>query len=131
MCFSTNKHLRFLLPAYLLVLLVLVLFPFSSVGVEGLNNTYVVKLRLDHLLHVLAFIPLYPLLVVALKPSTGGWHLLLVFILACALAVALEGVQYFVDYRSFNPMDMLANGVGVVVGAVVSCWLFARSKFQE
>ncbi|MFN3554353.1 MAG: VanZ family protein [Bacteroidales bacterium] len=130
MFFPPNKPFRFLLPAYLLILLVLVLFPFSSVGVEGLNNTYVVKLRLDHLLHVLAFVPLYPLLVVALKPR-GGWHLLMVFILACALAVALEGVQYFVDYRSFNPMDMLANGVGVVVGAVVSCWLFARSKFQE
>ena len=130
MFFPLNKPFRFLLPAYLMILLVLVLFPFSSVGVEGLNNTYVVKLRLDHLLHVLAFVPLYPLLVVALNPR-GGWHLLLVFILACALAVALEGVQYFVDYRSFNPMDMLANGVGVVVGAVVSSWLFARSKFQE
>ena len=33
-----------------------------------------------------------------------------------ALGVTLEGVQSFLPYRSFDPMDMLANACGVVVG---------------
>lgn len=117
MPFLSHKLFRFLLPAYLLGLLTLTVMPLSRAGVEGLNHIYVLQLRLDHLLHLLAFLPMYPLAVLALKPADKKQKLLL-FLLALLLAVALEGVQYFIAYRSYNPMDMLANGAGVVVGAL-------------
>jgi VanZ family protein len=43
-----------------------------------------------------------------------------------AFAVAHEGIQYLLPYRSFNINDLLANGLGVLIGAPV---LFFRKAF--
>lgn len=37
----------------------------------------------------------------------------------------LELIQYFLPYRTFNPLDILAN----IIGVVVSCLLFAQHLF--
>ncbi|TVQ15597.1 MAG: hypothetical protein EA361_05500 [Bacteroidetes bacterium] len=104
--------------AYLLVIIALAVFPFSSAGVSGLNTVHVVSFRLDHVLHLLAFVPLYPLVVWAWKPQTLRKHIL--WLMAGLIIAALaEYVQYFIAYRSWNPADLMANVGGVLVGVVL------------
>ena len=115
--------------AYLVSILALAVFPFSSAGVSGLNRVHVVSFRLDHLLHLLAFLPFYPLVVWAWKPRTLTKHTLwlLVGLIIAALA---EYVQYFIAYRSWNPTDLLAN-IGGVLAGVVMLGLFTWWKGGE
>ena len=51
------------------------------------------------------------------RPSALRWCWAIVFV---ALGITLECVQGMTDYRSFDPIDMLANTTGVFLG-----WLFA------
>lgn len=104
---------------YLLAIVVFAVFPFSAAGMQDVTGIYVVNFRLDHLLHLLAFIPLYPLAQWIVRPSDLSRMVLL--LLVCLLVGMLaEGVQYFLMYRSFNPADLLSNGAGVLVGFILS-----------
>jgi VanZ family protein len=71
--------------------------------------------RLDHLLHVLAFIPLYPLVFWVFSPQTRQHRLVYLFISMLFAALA-EFVQYFIDYRAYNPADLISNLAGVLLG---------------
>lgn len=38
----------------------------------------------------------------------------------CALGIALEFVQYYLPYRSYDPLDMIANVVGIILGIIIA-----------
>ena len=44
------------------------------------------------------------------------------------LGVIFEVVQLWIPYRTFNPMDVVANGVGVVIFMILWSILFYYSK---
>lgn len=96
-------------------LLVLAVFPFSSAGLQNINDVYVVNFRLDHLLHLLMLIPIYPILIWNI-PSQSFYKAVLLLVASITIALLTEGVQHFLPYRAFNPADMIANLGGVIVG---------------
>ena len=110
---------RTLFLLYTVVLVLLAVLPINSSG-SALNNTFVVHIRLDYLLHFAVFIPW----VVLLRMYSGtsfrseAWKTLLLVLAGIAFAAANEAVQYFLPYRAFNINDLVANGVGVGIGAV-------------
>ncbi len=124
--------MKFIILLYIALIITLHLIP---LGGAALNTTRLGTFRLDYLLHTALFIPWMFLFYI--KPGSGripeirpvrplpflGW-----LALGLVLAGAAEGIQYWIYYRGFNPMDGMFNMLGVVLGAVfvVQC-----SKFKD
>lgn len=106
-----RKGRRQLRPWYLLALAVLMWAPLNGLGIP-LDN-YILGLRADHLLHASVFLPCVLFL---WDLSRSKW---LVWIVSIAIGLFTEGVQWLLPYRGFDVNDLVANAVGVTVGAVV------------
>ena len=109
---------KFFFLIYTVVLILLAVLPINS-SESAINNTNVVSIRLDYLLHFAVFIPWMFLLRrysgVSFRADAGKAVLLL--LAGIGFAVANEAVQYVLPYRAFNINDLVANSVGVVLGA--------------
>jgi len=93
---------------YVLLIIILTVIPIGNS--LHLENTYIIDLRLDHILHAAMFIP-WAFFCIKLKKYLPVW-----FFWGIMFSVFCEGFQYMLPYRSFNINDMLANMIGVVVG---------------
>ena len=113
---QNKRILNFLLLVYFILILLISVVSFA--GNVSLNKQHVFMLRLDYLIHVLFFIPWMPLACLR-----WGNEVKRVFwiLLGAGLIMALfsESVQFYIPGKSFNPIDLLANEVGVVIGGVV------------
>jgi glycopeptide antibiotics resistance protein len=108
--------------AMILYSAVLLLISVLRINASGaLNTTTVIGFRADYLLHILLFVPFMPL-------ARCGWSRVqrrtAWFWPACgaglAMAAFLECLQWFLPYRTFNPLDLAANGGGIIVGALIA-----------
>jgi len=108
-----------LIIGYLGLLLVLHILP---LGGSDLSRVTLSVFRVDYLLHSLVFLPWMPLGRRLLGQGVGFFpaapHIWW-FVGGCLLAPALEGVQYLLPYRSFNPIDALYNLLGVIGGGLL------------
>mgnify|MGYP001822075359 FL=1 len=116
------KHIKLLTWLYLLLLVLLSVLPINS-GVT-LNNTYVVELRLDYMIHALVLLPLPVLLTLSLGGKPGCWIWVISFSLL--IVVFTEGIQMVLPYRTFNINDLLANGAGALVGLIPAVFVKRR-----
>jgi VanZ family protein len=98
---------------YLFALIALSTLPLNK-GDSAINHIFIVYLRLDYLLHALIYIPF-----LFLAGKTFRIHTLLLLLAGILLAFALEAIQCLLPYRAFNINDMLANGIGVVLGLLL------------
>ncbi len=106
--FFSNK---WLFSSYLIVIILLVTLPINSAG--DLNSITIITFRGDYFFHALAFIPWY-----LFKPVFNHKHLKW---LAWGLlfAASTEGLQYILPYRAYNVNDLLANVIGIILGALL------------
>lgn len=118
---------RILFITYLLVIMIVAVFPFSAAGVDAMNRVHIMTFRLDHLLHVLAFVPLYPLAYWLFHPHTWQQRHILLSV-SLLIAASAEYVQYFIAYRAWNPADLISNLTGVMLGFIV---IFVVRKWQR
>ncbi len=115
--------MKIIILLYIGLIIVLHLIP---LGEAALNTTKFGPFRLDYLLHTALFLPWMFLFYIK---SDSGWKIQFRWLtplpflgwlgLGLLLAAGAEGIQYWVDYRAFNPMDAVFNMLGVVVGAGV------------
>ena len=113
-----NSFLRKTLVVYTLLILLLAVLPLNSTSLI-LNNTYVISIRLDYLVHFAVYIPWMFLVWVAYKVNfrSNFKKAFLWILIGLLFACVSEGIQYFLTYRSFNINDMLGNSIGVVLGS--------------
>ncbi|MFU8844551.1 MAG: VanZ family protein [Bacteroidales bacterium] len=116
----TPKHYRILFYTYTIIVLLLAVLPLSN-SVVVINNIYVISIRMDYILHFVIFMPW-----VFLLRMVSNWSFKTVPVKTLALILAgllfassTELVQYFLAYRAFNINDLIANNLGVLLGAVV------------
>ena len=81
----------------------------KSQGSPALNNNYT--------FHALFYIPLPVVLRLSRWGRSGGWMQVILFSL---VVVVLRMGSGKVPYRAFNINDLFANGVGVLIGLVIS-----------
>jgi len=98
----------------------------SGTGV-ALNELEIGSVRADYLLHTVVFLPWMILVWLYLnaKNISGRQrfnHAIRWFYAGLFLAVFSEGIQYWLPYRAFNPLDLIFNVSGVVVGTVIFVW---------
>lgn len=114
------RTLTWLIISYVLTILTLSAAIINTKA--ALNRTWVLHIRLDHLLHALLFIPWMVLLHWRWKEKRSVGFFMLALGAGFLLAVISEGAQLVLPYRAFNVMDLVANWVGVVVGALIAGW---------
>ncbi len=115
----TFKRMRFIFISYTIILVLLAILPINSSG-SAINNTYIISIRLDYLLHFAIFLPWIFLLwkVTGVSYKSNFYKTVLYVLLGLAFAAATEMIQYFLPYRAFNINDMIANGLGMLIGSV-------------
>ena len=112
-----KTHSRLIFLTYLLFLVLAAVLPINS-GSSSLNNTFIIHIRLDYLLHAILFIPWAFLYLLTFRPVKWNGKLMMVAA-GLLMAFATEGVQYFLTYRSYNINDLLSNFLGVVLGSLM------------
>ena len=126
-----NRHKNFLFYSYTILLVLLAVLPINSSG-SSINHTFIVSIRLDYLLHCAIFISwvflLQKVTLLSLRSfpaKTLGW-----LVVGVLFALSTEAIQYPLPYRAFNINDLLANGLGVVLGFVffISYWSVVGSS---
>ena len=53
------------------------------------------------------------------------------FLVGCMIAAGTELGQGLTDYRTADPKDFLADGIGLAVGAIVALILDLRAAFRK
>jgi len=85
-----------------------------------------VSIDLDKIVHFVGFACLL-LLAFAASKHFSFWRGVRVAAHVLIYGVAIEFVQFYVPYRTFNPVDIFANVCGVVFGVLVWYLLIAQS----
>jgi len=109
--------LRILAFVYLILLFLMTVVPLGPLNAT-LNDNYTLHIRWDYLLHTFVYLPLPIMLGVAItKQQKGFWFRVLA--LALLMTISFELLQKLLPYRSFNINDMVANGVGAILGTIL------------
>jgi len=124
------KNIKLFTWIYLLILVLGSVLPLNS-GSSSLNNTYIVEVRSDYLLHVFVLLPLPVFLSLSLRNRAGIW--LRVIMLGLLVVVFCESIQMLIPYRAFNINDLFANGAGALIGLIpaVLVWRYFSGSEQS
>ena len=114
---------QFLFPALAFLYTALLLL-FSTVPVETVPGTGATLPRMGDLDHFLSYL-LYGFLL-SLSLSKKRYHPLIIGIF---IGILTEFMQIFIPSRTFDPLDMVSNILGVAVGIVLVITL--RKRFQN
>jgi VanZ family protein len=116
----TRKRLKTALIVYTIILILLSVLPINSTS-STINHTYVVKVRLDYLLHYIVFFSWMFFVWIATNVSfrTDFRKTTFIIFLCLLFAFANELIQYFLPYRAFNINDLVANSIGVLLGSIL------------
>ena len=116
----TQKQWKMVFIIYSSILFLLAVLPINSSG-SVLNNTYIISVRLDYLIHFIIYFfwmfLLKQLTHLSLVDSLS--RVLIYLLLGLAFAAWTESIQYFLPYRAFNINDLIANGLGVTAGLIL------------
>ena len=103
---------------YAIFLLIASIIPtFGKLNDQSIH--FIVEFRLDYIFHSLVYFGFYVLLVlveVFMKVKYSKKKLVKFIFLTVLIAIFTESLQLFITYRSFNPMDLFSNLVGVFFG---------------
>ena len=126
---NSKNNFGLILIAYVVVILVLHVIPTGGTGV-ALNRMEIGELRADYLVHSALFLPWMPLVLIYLRSGSpvpaSKPHIACWLMLGLVIAFVAEGAQYWIPYRSFNPMDVIFNKIGVLAGSLA---LFLPERF--
>lgn len=99
---------------YISAILLLITLPIND-RKSSINNTYILNLRSDFILHALLFVPW-----MFLKPNENIKIKMELWAIAGFLfSITIESIQYFIPYRTFNLNDLIANCIGIGCSMVI------------
>jgi glycopeptide antibiotics resistance protein len=93
-----------------------------------INDTVWGEFRLDYLTHALIFLPWIFFQFWFRRIKKRSW-----FLLGFVLALLIEGIQYYLPYRSFNMYDVLFNVAGLIMSYLLFSGLYLKLQdfFEE
>jgi VanZ family protein len=112
--------MKFLLALYTLVIILASVLPINGPH-SGLNDNYIVNIRLDYLMHAGIYVPWIILIWLAMGKAlrSSAVKIMGAVLFTLLFAAATEGIQYWLPYRAYNINDLLSNWIGVVLGYVI------------
>ncbi|GAC1406242.1 MAG: VanZ family protein [Burkholderiaceae bacterium] len=117
---------RVALLVYVLIIVYASWYPFSGWHVSGLSPLAFITAPLPHywtgfdvVTNIIGYLPLGVLSVFALYPAIRGWAAILLTITGGILLSGLmEAVQTYLPSRVSSNLDLIANSVGICIGAL-------------
>jgi len=94
----------------------------------------VFKFRLDYLIHFCSFLIFIPLYFIEVKrggPIFSKKPVLKYILIVGSSAILFESIQYFLPYRTFNPMDLISNLTGAIIGTIIISFFFPSLKNKQ
>lgn len=117
---NRTHYFRFALWGYIVSIFLLAILPINGTN-SFLSHNYILEIRLDYVTHFVVFILLMWLVWNAYEVQyrKNLIEALLWMFFGLIVAFLSEGLQYFVPYRAYNINDLVANGIGVVLGGML------------
>ena len=94
------------------------------------QSVSVACIGLDKIVHFIGFACMAVFSLGAGRGSSCWKRIFLVF-MVLVFGVFIEFIQYYLSYRTFNPIDILANSTGVVFGFLVWILITQSGKRRE
>ncbi|MBN1472252.1 MAG: VanZ family protein [Syntrophaceae bacterium] len=123
------KYQNWIIAGYIIALILLSIVSFN--GDLAPNKKHVVGIRTDYIIHALFFIPWMILANLRWNQNNYGKVFLSVLGIGLVLAVVSEIVQLLIPRKAFNPIDLAANGVGIIVGTMIWFLLSCLGKRRK
>ena len=104
-----------------ILLLAINVIPLGN-DINSIIHKPILKFRLDYLLHFcsfLVFIPIYLRGIREGSPIFSQKPVLKYLLIVGGSAILCECSQFFLSYRTFNPIDLLTNFSGAILGTLV------------
>jgi len=112
------KRVKWLFWGWLIIVVVFNVIPLGKETNRSLNGNKIYQFRLDYVVHSLTFL-FFAWIWVLGKIKDVCWfesyEVLKFGGIVFVSAVGVELIQIFVPYRTFNPMDMMANIFGAIL----------------
>lgn len=123
------KYQNWIIAVYIIALILL-----SVISINGdlsPNKKHWGGIRTDYIIHALIFIPWMILANLRWNQNNHCKIFWSVLGIGFALALVSEFVQLLIPGKAFNPIDLAANGVGIIVGAMIWFLLSCSGKRQK
>ena len=124
---------KWLFCGWLIIVLTTNVIPLGN-DINKIIHKPVFKFRLDYLIHFcsfLIFIPLYFIEVRRGGPFFSKKPVLKYMLIVGSSAILFECVQYFLPYRAFNPMDLINNLSGAIIGTIILSFIIPSLKNKQ
>ena len=124
---------KWLFWGWLIIILTTNVIPLGN-DINKIINKPVFKFRLDYLIHFcsfLIFIPLYFIEVRRGGPIFSKKPVLKYILIVGSSAILFECIQYFLPYRTFNPMDLISNLTGAIIGTIIISFFIPSLKNKQ
>ena len=116
---------------WLIILLLINVIPLGNDLNTVIHKPSVFKFRLDYLIHFCSFLIFIPLYFIEVKrggPIFSKKPVLKYLLIIGGAAVIFELIQYFLPYRTFNPMDLISNLTGAIIGTIIISFFIPSLK---
>ena len=118
---------------WLIILLVINFIPLGN-DINKIIHKPVFKFRLDYLIHFCSFLIFIPLYFIEVKrggPIFSKKPVLKYILIVGSSAILFESIQYFLPYRTFNPMDLISNLTGAIIGTIIISFFISSLKNKQ
>jgi glycopeptide antibiotics resistance protein len=131
MLYNQRKTIQIIFIIYCSILVLVSAIPWGGKFNSERIDMGQFNLRLDYLLHSCAFLGFYILLwfISISKLSVPSSLFRKVFILSIILSIVTEVIQLLIPYRTFNPLDLISNLSGIILGA--ACFLAYKYLYRK
>ena len=119
---------------WLIILLLINVIPLGNNLNTVIHKPSVFKFRLDYLIHCCSFLIFIPLYFIEVKrggPIFSKKPVLKYILIVGSSAILFESIQYFLPYRTFNPMDLISNLNGAIIGTIIISFFFPSLKNKQ
>lgn len=125
----TKKVANWLIVGYIFALLLLSIVSFN--GHYSPSSKQMGRIRADYILHTIFFLPWMVLASIKWNPSNRSKLFWTILWIGFAFAAISELVQLLVPNKTFNPIDLVANGLGVLFGSMIFLLLPSQGCSQK
>ncbi len=112
---------RLLFWGWLIIVLVMNVIPLGN-DINKIIHKPVFKFRMDYLIHFCSFLIFIPICFIEVKRGDPFFSKKPVFkylLIVGGSAILFECIQYFLPYITFNPMDLISNLSGTLIGTII------------
>lgn len=118
---------------WLIILLVINVIPLGN-DINKIVHKLIFKFRLDYLVHFCSFLIFIPLCFIDIKrggPFFSKKPVLKYMLIVGSSAILFESIQYFLPYRTFNPIDLISNLTGAIIGTIIISFFIPSLKNKQ